>query len=69
MKNLTSEFKREERYVVIKIKDMDRVQQHRMKTFLRLNEIPTRECVVVEKHWPIYEKVWGLVENLWRQSK
>lgn len=58
------DFKREERYIVVKRKDVTAAQEERLRKVLSANEIPTRECVVVESDWPIYEGVWALVERL-----
>lgn len=57
-----SEFEREERYIVIKRKHLDDIQDHHIKYWLRENNIPTVECVVVEADWPNYEHVWSTVE-------
>ena len=35
-----------------------------MRDFLERNEIPTRECVVIESDWPIYEEVWAMVQRM-----
>lgn len=55
-------FKREERYIVVKIKD------HNPDSILQLRDrldelaIGTTECVVVESDWPEYETVWAMIE-------
>lgn len=59
-----SDFKREERYIVIKLSDLNKDQKTLVTHGLKANNIPTRECVVVEKHWPIYDAVWKLIEGL-----
>lgn len=62
-----SEFKREDRYVVLKRKDVNRLP-HWQKEALReiLTEIenmmPPREYVVVESDWPEYETVWDMIQ-------
>jgi len=66
-------FKREKRYVVFKICDIDNYLNDDDKK--RLNRIardiatyrehdgrdPTMECVVVEKDWPEYEPTWDAI--------
>lgn len=58
-----SEFKREGRYVVIKLKDIDENTQRQLGNFMQDLEIPTRSCVVVESDWPEYEPVWKMLED------
>ena len=58
------DFKREERYIVVKIKDLTPHQRVALQSHLEVHGTPTRECVVVEPDWPIYEIVWHLVERL-----
>lgn len=56
-------FEREERYVVVKIKDMTYNQREALKRVLGDWRIPTRECVVVESDWPEYETVWDMIQG------
>ena len=58
-----SEFKREERYIVIKRKRIDDVTEHNLKDFLVSWQIPTEECVVVEHDWPENEIVWDMIKS------
>ena len=58
-----SEFKREERYIVIKLKQLDDVDIHNLRGYLEENSIGTTECVVVESDWPEYETVWKMIED------
>ena len=70
-----SEFKREERYVVIKIKDLVAASGDAdpttgrseaecvLRNFLEGWHIPTRDCVVVEHDWPEYHLVWAMLEH------
>ena len=70
-----SKFKREERYIVLKIKDIDRYLSKHQKDMLKdiCQEINgTRvlvkgksilKCVVVENDWPEYETVWKMIED------
>jgi len=66
-----NEFKREDRYIVIKRSDVDNfwrdnVREQFMAALKRLNEhhvrIPQRQYVVVESDWPEYETVWRMIE-------
>ncbi len=69
-----SKFKRENRYLVLKRKDIEKYLNREDK--MRLNRIsrdiansrtddekPPLECVVVESDWPIYDSVWAMVED------
>lgn len=59
-----SNFTREERYIVVKIKDMSLIQRNALFDARMAHSIPTRECVVVERDWPIYEETWENVQRL-----
>lgn len=54
-----TEFKREERYLVIKLKQIDSEKE----SALRAMQLPLTDCVVVESDWPEYEAVWELLES------
>jgi len=67
-----SEFKREPRYIVFKIKDLERYQINTE----RLHDIgniiacgrkedgkPPFNAVVVEQDWPEFDVVWDLIEE------
>jgi hypothetical protein len=58
-----SNFEREERYIVVKLKDLDYQQTKDLQQFLVINEIDTVDCVVVESDWPEYEPTWTLIEQ------
>ena len=58
-----SEFKREERYIVVKLKHLAGLQVAPLRNFLRENRVPTLNCVVVESDWPEYEPVWQMIER------
>ena len=68
-----SEFKREDRYIVIKYTDLDRLpgtERRAASGFLRrLHEsmfragAPARQSVVVESDWPEYHLVWMMLEH------
>lgn len=59
-----SEFKREERYIVVKIKDLSTTQMNQLVSALDQNGIDTTECAVVEHDWPIYDETWENVQRL-----
>lgn len=59
-----SDFKREERYTVVKHKDISDAQLKRLRSYLATNGMPTRTGVVVEPDWPIYGLVWQMIESL-----
>ena len=70
---MSNEFKREERYIVFKLAD---VEEHftpgEKQQLARLAEVqrvgrseagkPLLECVVVEADWPEYEPTWNAIE-------
>lgn len=62
-----SEFKKEERYVVLKLKHMTdqerNVLNYDVLGRLRFSQYQT-ECVVVESGWSIYEQTWDAVQRL-----
>jgi hypothetical protein len=62
-------FVREERYIVIKLKHLDDVDEHNLRRYLEENSIETTCCVVVEKGWPEYEKVWSMIEQRVKEKK
>lgn len=64
---MTQEFHREDRYIVIKHKDLGNVpvayREHLVRPLFALQaHLPVRECVVVESDWPEYETVWRMIE-------
>lgn len=79
-----SEFKREDRYIIIKRSDLKKVPVAYRSAlvdpmFSLLSHLPRRECVVVEHDWPEYHLVWAMIEhrmagkpvpdfNLWRRA-
>jgi len=57
-------FKREERYIVVKIKDLKFAGvENKLRDVLNKAGIQTRECVVVESDWPEYEIVWEMLQS------
>ena len=79
-----SEFKREDRYIIIKRSDLKKVPVAYRSALVDpmlslLSHLPLRECVVVEHDWPEYHLVWAMIEhrmagkpvpdfNLWRRA-
>lgn len=62
---MNSEFKREHgRYFVIKDTDLTQGQRSALNHTLHNQGIPTRECVVIESDWPIYEAAWDMAQRL-----
>lgn len=63
---MTSDFQREERYIVVKIKDLPAMHVVKLRKYLKRKGLEDylTECVVVESDWPIYDMVWHLVERL-----
>lgn len=55
-------FKREERFIVVKRKNLSGYQEDRLRDHFKASQIPTVECVVVESDWPEYETVWKMIE-------
>ena len=63
-----SEFKREDRYIVIKIKDLKDVPRKFRDELIDKIEhanhyMPEREYVCIESDWPEYEVVWQMIED------
>jgi hypothetical protein len=62
-----SEFQREDRYIVIKRSDLERLRggqteglrQQLSKVYPLL---PKRQCAVIESDWPEFEQVWRMIE-------
>lgn len=51
----------EERYYVIKLSDLDRLQRHDLDFLMDDLDIPTRDSVVIEADWPIYDAVVNML--------
>ena len=70
---MSTEFKREQRYFVVKVKDakeyLDARQLEKLAEIAdtisegrKKGGIPDVECVVVESDWPEYEPTWKAIE-------
>jgi len=67
---MSTEFKREEHYIVFKLADLgnslkgDEIRQlaREYAEQRRLRGKPPLECVVVESDWPEYEPAWKAIE-------
>lgn len=58
-----SDFKREERYTVIKHSQLTDTQLKYLNHCIHGEGIPTVKAVVVEADWPQYEPVWKMIED------
>ena len=69
-----SEFEREERYIVIKLKDVDNYLDDNYKDklvavcneiadFRSLDNQEPLNCVVIEDDWPMYEDTWKAIQE------
>ena len=59
-----SDFQREERYVVFKLRDLVETEKDavlRLANSINAQEI---ECVIVESDWPNYEHTWQTIERV-----
>ena len=62
-----SEFQREDRYIVIKRKDLGAVplevrESLGVALFQLSKHLPKRECLIVESDWPEYETTWAAIQ-------
>ena len=60
---MSEEFRREERFIVVKRKHLTAVQETALRAHMARLDINTVECVVVESDWPEYETVWKMIED------
>lgn len=71
------EFQREDRYIVIKRKDLEAIERSGEASDLETHEavrllaealdtlrphLPARECLVIESDWPEYEPAWAAIQ-------
>ena len=70
---MRKQFKREQRYFVVKVKDAkEYLDAHQLEKLAEIADtisegrekdgIPAVECVVVESDWPEYESTWRAIE-------
>ena len=70
---MRKQFKREQRYFVVKVKDAkEYLDAHQLEKLAEIADtisegrekdgIPAVECVVVESDWPEYEPIWKAIE-------
>lgn len=70
----TKPFEREDRYTVLKHRDIhEALDQNQVETLIYLEDVidawrkangkKPLKCVVVEQEWPEYEKVWRMLES------
>ncbi len=62
------EFQREDRYIVIKRKDLGAVplevrESLGVALFQLSKHLPKRECLIVESDWPEYETTWAAIRD------
>lgn len=73
-----TDFIKEDRYIVFKIKDLKAFLSDEQKEQLdaisktilearRAQDRPDVDCVVVESDWPIYNQVWGMIKTIEEQ--
>jgi len=71
---MSKQFKRENRYIVLKLTDIEKYlddDRRKLLDFIAgnirdgrlLEEKPTFKCVVVEQDWPEYEPTWQAIER------
>jgi hypothetical protein len=58
------EFKREERYLVVKLKELESYDVDFLRQYFKVRGLSTCESVVVEAGWTIYEQVWDAAQRL-----
>lgn len=51
----------EERYYVIKLSDLDPLQRRDLDFLMDDLDIPTRDSVVIEADWPMYDAVVNMI--------
>lgn len=56
-----TEFKREERYIVVKRSRLSADEERRIMAALPINGAALTNCVVIESDWPEYEPVWAML--------
>lgn len=56
------DFKREERYTVIKHNQLTEAQMQYLKDCIYGEGIPTVECLVIESDWAEYEHYWKMIK-------
>lgn len=54
----------EDRYIVIKKSDLDQRERQALDRIFYTHQIRTREAIVVEADWPIYDDVCQMVKSL-----
>ena len=60
---MMSEFEREDRYIVVKLKKLTHMQEKHLRACLYGEGIQTVESVVIERDWPEYHLVWAMLEH------
>lgn len=60
---MSTEFKREERYIVIKRSDLDHDENDAVTILIAELCLPLRNFLVIESDWPEYEPAWSMIER------
>lgn len=65
---MNEQFERENRYIVIKRSDLEKVPVSYRSSLVDpmlslLSHLPRRECLVIESDWPEYESYWQMIER------
>lgn len=60
---MSTEFKREERYIVIKRSDLDCDENDAVTILIAELCLPLRNFLVIESDWPEYEPAWSMIER------
>ena len=61
---MKNEFKKEDRYIVIKRKVLTQEAESNLRDLLLTFKIPTVDCVVIEHDWPNYDQAWSSIETI-----
>lgn len=64
---MAEEFKREDRYIVVKRTDLEKIKSSAASAFRDAEadlqkHLPYREFLVIENDWPEYESAWAAIE-------
>ncbi|MEX5343054.1 hypothetical protein [Pseudomonas sp. I2] len=69
---MSTEFQREDRYIVIKRSDLDKLSPidrdlalsslEHVDSIMAAWDCPARKCLVIESDWPEYEPTWAAIE-------
>lgn len=63
-----SEFNRERRYAVVKLKLLTADQKKELQDLIDSFDLPHLQGVFIESGWDCYENAWQLVQNEWEHK-